>query len=183
MRFYSFIFDGGKKMMLPFNNNYYFRDFLIERNLELISYKIILKRYKVSNKTLLEFTYNLISLLETNMNIILALELIISQEEKIFSAILWNIRKDIINGSSIYDAFSKYKEIFPNIYLNLISVGEKTNNINENFFKAYENLKFKEQLAEKIKEAIFYPAIISVFLFLLIIFVFSYVLPNFKSFF
>lgn len=183
MRFYKFILNDNRRLLYPFNNNCYFRDFLLEKNLKPVSYKIILKRYKVSNKILLEFTYNLISLLETNMSITLALELIMSQEEGIFSVVLWNVRKDIINGSSIYDAFSKYKEIFPNIYLNLISVGEKTNNINSNLFKAYENLKFKEQMIEKIKEAIFYPTIISIFLFLLLIFIFSYVLPNFKSFF
>lgn len=183
MKFYKVTTSYGKKFLLPFNNNYYFRDFLLEKNINISSYKVIFKNYKVSKKRLLDFTYNLLSLLETDMSIILGLDLILAQEERIFSIILWNIRKDIINGISIYESFKKYREIFPTIYLNLICIGEKSNNLIINLKKAYNNLKFEIRLSEKIKEALFYPAIISIFLFVLLIFIFSYVLPNFQNFF
>lgn len=183
MKFYKVITLDGKRLLLPFNNNYYFRDFLLEKNISILSYKVIFKNYKISKKRLLDFTYNLLSLLETDMSIILSLDLILSQEDRIFSIILWNIKKDIINGFSIYESFKKYKEIFPSIYLNLICVGEKSNNLVKNLKKAYKNLKFQIKLSEKIKEAAFYPGIISIFLFGLLIFIFSYVLPNFQNFF
>lgn len=184
MRFYEFIDKKNqKKFLLPFKNHNYFFEYLLDNGIKIQSYKVINKSYRLEKRKLMIFTYNLISLLENKIDIILSLELISKQEEKIFSTILWNIKKDIENGNSLHNSFKRYKEIFPTMYLNLLSIGEKTNQLVINLQRNYKSLKFQLELNEKIKKATFYPLIITFFLVCLLIFIFIFVVPNFEIFF
>lgn len=184
MRFYKFAIQNSKKeRVLPFLNSHYFWEYTLEKNMKVKSYEIVHRHFKLSKKHMLSFVKDLISLLENQVDIILSLEILSNQEEGIFSAILWNIRKEIVNGNTMNYAFRRYEEIFPTIFLNLLSIGERGNKVSENLKRAYKTLKFNFEMREKIKEVSFYPAIVGCFLSLLVVFIFTCILPNFASFF
>ena len=186
LKFYKFIISNGSNSIsntLPFPTTDDFFIYLKKNNLKLISYKIIYKKLHISDKEMLFFTQNLISLLESGLHIALALEIIKQQDNRFFSHIIENIKNDILNGEGIYNSFNKYNTIFSPTYLNLLHAGETTNHLIANLKRAHRNLSLITSLKNNIKKTIFYPAIVGFFIVLLLIFIFIFVLPDFESFF
>ena len=186
MKIYRFKVYSNRKTQifsLPFTNNSAFFKHLKLNNLKLITYKVTHKNYQPRERDILLFTQHLISLLKSGIGITLSLEIIASQEKPEFAHIIETIKKDILSGESIHSSFSQYREIFKDTYLNLLNAGEKSGNLSKNLNRIYENLKLITSFKEKIKKAIFYPAIVGFFIFLLLIFLFIFVLPDFEDFF
>lgn len=172
-----------KTYALPFNSKFYFREYLKKYDMESQNYRVVRRKYRLQAKKLLSFTNELLEMKKSNIDIILALEIIIAQEDQFFGAILWNIQQDIASGKSISLAFQNFEDVFPKIYLNLIAIGEETNNLEYILAELAKNIEVRINLGRKIKEATFYPSIISFFLVCLLAFIFTVVIPNFENFF
>ena len=166
-----------------FEKNSDFFHYISLNNIHPISYKISNKKIKIKTKKIIKFTDFFISLLESKINVVTALDIIISEEKTIFGSILNNIKKDIMAGETLYNSFSKYREVFPENYLQLISAGEKSENLIKNLKKGIDNLKIIEGFKKKAMESLYYPLLLLSFIIILIIIIFLYVLPNFKNFF
>lgn len=114
----------------------------------------------------------------------MVLDILSTQEKDIqFSKVIKNIRDKILNGNSIYSAFYDYNTIFGDTYLNLLLAGEESGELVENLDKICEIISLKEKIKKNIKEALFYPAIVFVFTIFLLIFMLTFVFPNFISLF
>lgn len=184
MEIYYFETTNHKKDCGIFLSKKDFSTYLKANNMKILNYKIKNKNYKISNKELIEITDFLILLIESGIEFQESLDIIINQvQNKLVRSILYNIKINIDNGSSIYGAFNKYRKVFPDTYLTLIESGELTNNILENLKRAYENMQIVKSFNEKIKKALYYPIIVLFFMMVVFIFLFSYVLPNFEDFF
>lgn len=187
MKTYLFkVYDKDRKKMsltLDFENSKEFYRYLKINRLTLIEYRVTNPKYRIPKREIIEFTHNFRSLLESGMTITEALQLLSSQENLKINRIIKNIQLKIIEGSNLYSAFSMYKEVFQESYLNIILAGEESGKLLDNLERIYQKLLLEEKLKRKIKEAIFYPAIILIFTFLLIIFVLTFVFPSFIDFF
>lgn len=169
---------------MEFETTQDFHKYLNKNRLTLISYKIVTPKYRVSQENILIFTQNFKTLLESGLSISLVLEILSSQEkDKQLSIIINSIRSKILNGNSIYQAFSNYKNIFGDTYLNLLLAGEESGNLIENLNKICENITLSEKIKRKVKEALFYPTIVFIFTILLLLFMLTFVFPNFISLF
>ena len=169
---------------LEFNSAKEFHRYLNKNRLTLISYKIITPKYKITQENILIFTQNLKTLLDSGLTISLVLDILSTQEKDIqFSKVIKNIRDKILNGNSIYSAFYDYNTIFGDTYLNLLLAGEESGELVENLDKICEIISLKEKIKKNIKEALFYPAIVFVFTIFLLIFMLTFVFPNFISLF
>lgn len=170
--------------MLEFDSLQDFHRYLIKNRLTLISYKLITPKYKISQESILIFTQNFKTLLESGLTLSLTLNILAKQERnKQFSSIINNIREKILNGSNIYSAFSQYSVVFGNTYLNLLLAGEESGNLLKNLEKICENISLREKIKKSIQEAIFYPTIVFIFTIFLLIFMLTFVFPNFISLF
>lgn len=169
---------------LEFNTFQDFHRYLIKNRLTLISYKLVTPRYKVTSENLLVFTQNFKTLLDSGLTLSLTLSILASQEkDKHFSSIINNIKEQILSGSSIYLAFSNYKTVFNDTYLNLLLAGEESGNLVENLDKICKNIALMEKIKKSIKEALFYPTIVLIFAIFLLIFMLTFVFPNFLTLF
>lgn len=170
--------------IMEFETTQDFHKYLNKNRLTLISYKIVTPRCKVSQENILIFTQNFKTLLESGLSISLVLEILSSQEkDKQLSIIINSIKSKILNGNSIYQAFSNYKNIFGDTYLNLLLAGEESGNLIDNLNKICENIDLSEKIKRKVKEALFYPTIVFIFTLLLLLFMLTFVFPNFISLF
>lgn len=170
--------------MLEFDSLQDFHRHLLKNRLTLISYKLITPKYKISQESILIFTQNFKTLLESGLTLSLTLNILANQERnKQFSSIINNIREKILNGSNIYSAFSQYSVVFGNTYLNLLLAGEESGNLLKNLEKICENISLREKIKKSIQEAIFYPTIVFIFTIFLLIFMLTFVFPNFISLF
>lgn len=188
MKTYSFkAYNIDRKKVsyiIEFNSLQDFHKYLIKNRLTLISYKLISLKYKISQENILIFTQNFKTLLESGLTLSIVLNILTNQEKnKQFSYIINNIREKILNGSNIYQAFSQYRNVFGDTYLNLLLAGEESGNLLKNLEKICENISLRDKIKKNIQEAIFYPIIVFIFTILLLIFMLTFVFPNFISLF
>ncbi|WP_462425123.1 type II secretion system F family protein [Fusobacterium sp. THCT13E1] len=171
----------GKK---EFSNEMEFRKFLKSKRMILIQFDILKKTKKISQENILSFTRELKIMLESRIGIVEALDIQKNQyENSKFEEIIFEIRKDILNGNSIGDAFKKHRNIFGNFYVSLLYLGEKPGKIIENLERISVNLELENKIRKKMIEALFYPCIVIVFSMIVVIFLITYVLPNFVEMF
>ena len=171
----------GKK---EFSDEREFRKFLKKKKMVLIQFDIVKSRKKISKTDILCFTRELKIMLESRISIIVALEIQGEQyKENSFGTVIVEIKEEILNGSSIGDAFKKYRDIFGNFYVDLLHLGEISGKITENLERISANLELEGKLRKKIAEAFFYPCIVIIFSMIVVMFMMIYVLPNFVEMF
>lgn len=139
---------------------------------------------KVSNKEFIEFNRVLSLLLISKLSIIDSLMLIKQQTQNIsFKDIMQKIISDLKGGSSLSKSFSKFPEIFSEIYIANLKVAEETGYIAEVLtdFTDYQE-KFSN-LKKKIVQAIRYPIFVILISIGVIFFMLFFLIPTFESLF
>ncbi|MBL8293149.1 MAG: type II secretion system F family protein, partial [Bryobacterales bacterium] len=90
------------------------------------------------------------------------------------------VRDEVKNGTLLSEAFARQR-VFPPIYITSILAGEKSGSLNEvlDRFIAYQKLALS--VRKKIMLSLMYPAVLVVLVTALVIFMVTYVVPNFAS--
>ncbi|MCK9266864.1 type II secretion system F family protein [bacterium] len=142
------------------------------------------KRGRVNLKELSLFTRQTAAMLDAGVAIVELLDdLSYQTPNRYFSAALQKIKKDIQEGSNLSGAISRYPKIFPPIYIALIKAGEESGNIAEVLAELAANLEGQLELISKVKQAVSYPFVVSLFFLGVIGFVFLFLLPKFQEIF
>jgi len=95
---------------------------------------------KITNRDLVIFTQNFYLLKKANFNNIHALNTIIQSTENLsLRGILEDILAGVEGGDYMYTTMEYYSNVFPEIYINMIKVGELSRIFNQ-FFKASSTL-------------------------------------------
>ena len=139
---------------------------------------------KISQKEFIEFNRVFSLLLISRLPIITALELITRQtKNENFKAIIKKITIDVKSGSSLSKSFSKYPEIFSEIYLANLRVAEETGNIAEVLTEYTDYQEKFYNLKKKITQAARYPLFVIVVSFGVIFFMMFFLIPTFEALF
>ena len=104
----------------------------------------------------------LCTLLGSGMYMAQALEIVEgTMENVVYKEALGNIRRDVLNGMSLYEA-TEDTGIFPQLFLNLISIGEKTGEISGMLEKSANYFEDEVDLATQQLSAMLQPAMIMI---------------------
>lgn len=134
---------------------------------------------RVSLKELMIFTKQLAGMLEAGLSVVDSLETLAdSEKNKHFSEIINSLYKDIEGGLSLSKAMENHPEIFSDIYLSLIRVGEISGNLNEMLKKLSVQLEKDYHLRSQIKGAMIYPVFILITLVAVSVLAVTFVLPK-----
>lgn len=105
--------------------------------------------------------------------------------KKSYSKILDNIISDVSNGQSLSTSLSKYRGMFGDFSINIISFGESSGILSENLEYLADELKKKHALKKKIASAFVYPVIVTLATFgitgFLMVYLFPKIMPVFSS--
>ncbi len=136
----------------------------------------------VKPEELILFTEQFATLIASGLSILETLEGLSEQtENKYFKNVILNIKNDIENGSTIKNAFSKYKKVFPPIYLGLLEVGESSGTLDEVLRGIANYLEREDDIRKKVSSAFAYPKFVVSVVTAVVIFLLVYVLPKFVS--
>ncbi len=137
---------------------------------------------KVKSEELIVFTEQFSTLISSGLSILDALDGLAEQtDNKYFKKIILNIKNDIEGGTSIKNAFMKYKRIFPPIYLSLLEVGEQSGTLDKVLQGIALYLERDDEIKKKISAAFAYPKFVISVVTAVVIFLLTYVLPKFVS--
>ncbi len=151
---------------------------IINRNLS--EFKIF---KKLDIKTLSIFCKQFSVLLESEIKIELALNIIKNQtENSILKNILNNVYELIQEGNTFSEAMNEHKEI-PLFMLIMIKVGETSENLNIAFKQLVKHYDKSIQIETKIKNSMTYPTIVMLLMSIVFILITTFIIPSYTSIF
>ncbi len=136
----------------------------------------------VKSEELILFTEQFATLMASGLSILDALDGLSEQtENKYFRKVIVDIKNDIEGGSTIRNAFSKHKRIFPPIYLGLLEVGEASGTLDKVLQGIANYLEREDEIRKKVSAAFAYPKFVVSVVTAVVIFLLVYVLPKFVT--
>ena len=139
------------------------------------------RRGKVKQSQFLIFNQQFLTLIKAGLPILQSLDLLIKrQKNKYLQTLLQNVRDRVKGGELLSDAFAA-QGAFPKIYPTTLMAGEKSGNMEEVLgrYIAFQRLAltFKKKLAV----SMVYPALLVTVVFGMLIFLVTYVVPQFAK--
>jgi len=98
-----------------------------------------------------------------------------------FKNVLKESLKLVAGGVSLSDAFSKYPDVFDKITISMIRAGEQSGNLDKIFKKLSAEYQSKAALTSKVQSALAYPAVITLLMIGVVIFLMLFVVPQLKQ--
>ncbi len=98
-----------------------------------------------------------------------------------FQNILQTVYFDIESGVKLSDAFAKHPKAFPKFFVSMVAIGEVSGSLDQvlsNMADYYEN---DRKIKKKASSSMMYPMMLLAMVFIVLIFVTLYILPQFKS--
>lgn len=96
--------------------------------------------------------------------------------------VIADMYKNVAEGNSLSEAMSRHNKIFTNIYISLVSAGEETGDLSTAFKEIIKYAKWTDSLQRSIKKATRYPIIVTIFVFLALVIMMSWVVPQVVGF-
>ncbi|OGX52299.1 MAG: hypothetical protein A3G37_03450 [Omnitrophica WOR_2 bacterium RIFCSPLOWO2_12_FULL_46_30] len=144
-----------------------------------------LKRWRpVRQQDLLVFNFQLANLIEAGVPILSALKSIQAQiENKKLKDIIGDIGRNVEAGSSLSGSLNYYPHIFSRLFAGMVKSGEESGRLDKVLRRYAIFSESQMELREKIKGALFYPALLFIASILVILFIITYIIPQFVDLF
>lgn len=140
------------------------------------------KGKKIDVKTLSLMCERFAIILSVGLPIVKAVDLLASQmEDKILSAVLKEISKEISMGNSLATGFSSRKDIFPVTFIESVHSGEESGNLAETFDRLSKYYDRSSKTKQKVISALTYPAITMVVAVVVMIIIMVVAVPAFTE--
>ncbi|MBC8441212.1 MAG: type II secretion system F family protein [Deltaproteobacteria bacterium] len=138
----------------------------------------------VKPKDLVLYSMSLKTLIQAGVSIIQTFQILEKQtENQKLRSVTVEMVENISQGASLYDAFSKHRKIFNNLYLSMIKAGELSGTLPNVLDRLIYILEHEEKVRSDIKSAIRYPIIVVFFLIIAFFVLLTFVIPKFAAIF
>ncbi|MDD3052588.1 MAG: type II secretion system F family protein [Candidatus Cloacimonetes bacterium] len=146
--------------------------------------KIIIFRSKPTLHSLLNFSKSLSVLLKAKIPLHKALQILQSQtSDKQMKTIISSLLASIYKGKPFSEALARHTNIFGNLYIEMVRIGETSGKLDEMLMRQTSYLEKAARLRQKISMAMIYPSIIVAISILSVVFLITFIVPTFKELF
>lgn len=151
---------------------------------DLLSLPFIDKFFGVSAQEKLIFLKNLRLMLRAGVGISRAMRTLAGQaKNSAFRKALLQVEDSLVKGSPLAEAFSKYPDIFPDFFVNMVKVGEESGTLDEALAVSAGQMEKEYRLRSKVKGAMMYPAVIIVVMLVIGVLMMLLVVPKLEQIF
>jgi MSHA biogenesis protein MshG len=146
--------------------------------------KIWLRFQKVKLEELIFFSQQLSTLYKAGLPLLTGLGSLAEQtENKKLKPILEAVRRQIEGGSALFEAMSKYPEVFPQVYTNMVRAGETSGRLGESLDRFISLAEREIKTRQRVKEATRYPKIVIFSVLIAFAILLTFVIPRFAEIF
>jgi len=139
---------------------------------------------KVKLNALVVFSRQFATMVNAGINILKCLDILEMQsKDPVLKAVIGEVRKDVVGGSSLTDALAKHPNVFSKLYVSMVRAAEVGGILDLILDRLSTFLEKEQEVVGRIKGAMVYPVCVLVFAILMVIAMFIFVLPTFKSIF
>jgi len=101
-----------------------------------------------------------------------------SQSQIHLAEIIEKVAEDVNTGSTLSDAFAKYPDVFSQLFVKMVAVGQASGNLEQVLVHLAGMLERCVHIAGKVKAAIAYPAMMTAVAITVVVFLLSFVVPS-----
>lgn len=139
---------------------------------------------KVKSKSLVVFTRQLSTMVDSGMSLLRALYILEEQtEDELLKEKIGEVREDIEAGSSLGDALERQSEVFNELYVAMVRAGEAGGILEDTLRRVAVQLEKDDSLRRQVKSAMMYPAIIMIFAGIVLVALLTFLVPVFAGIF
>lgn len=139
-------------------------------------------RNRIRQAEIIAFAYEFAGMYGAGLSIVRCLETFELQvENPALKSIITDVRQRIETGSSLEEAFEKYRSIFSDFFLGMVEAGEAGGKLAETLQMAAEYLEKQAELKNRIKAAFAYPVVVTVMCVAIVSALVIFVIPVFQK--
>jgi len=139
------------------------------------------RRRKIKSEQFLIFNQQFLTLIHAGLPIIQALELLMKrQRNPYFRSVLQNVRDRVRGGELLSQAFEAQR-VFPKVYTTTLLAGERSGNLEEVMARYISFQRLGVSFRKKLTSSLVYPVLLMVLLTVMMIFLITYVVPQFAG--
>lgn len=105
-----------------------------------------------------------------------------ASDKQVIRDIMSEIARDVTEGNSLSEALARHPKVFTALYISLIKAGEETGDLTAAYKQLVDYLKWVDVLQVRIKKATRYPMVVGAVVFLTIVVMMGYVVPQVVGF-
>ena len=134
----------------------------------------------IKAEDLILFDVQLAGMIDADLTLLRSLRIIANQvENKKLKEIVHTMIQSVSAGSSFSDALSAHPRVFSPLYVSMVKTGETGGKLNIVLNRLAEYSEKQEDLRRRIREALFYPAILLTAGFAVVMIIVTFVMPKF----
>lgn len=139
---------------------------------------------KIHQKDVVIFSRQIATLFEAGVSALKAFRLLAAENENLaLQEQLLGVADDIEGGVSLSDALSKRPLLFSTFYVSMVKAGEESGKLNEAFLYLADYMDRDYELRQKIKKALTYPSFVIGTFIVIMIAMFTFVIPKMSAMF
>jgi type IV pilus assembly protein PilC len=139
------------------------------------------RRKKLNVEKFLIFNQQFVTLIRAGLPILKALDLLAERlTDPKLSAYIKGVREEVRNGALLSEAFAR-QGAFPPIYVTSVLAGERSGSLAEVIERFITYQKLSLSVRKKLLVSLLYPAVLVVLVTCLIVFLITFVVPNFAE--
>ncbi len=139
------------------------------------------RRKKLNVEKFLIFNQQFVTLIRAGLPILKALDLLAERlTDPKLSGYIKGVREEVRNGALLSDAFAR-QGVFPPIYVTTVLAGERSGSLGEVIERFITYQKLSLSVRKKLLVSLLYPAVLVTLVIGLIVFLVTFVVPNFAE--
>ncbi|MEQ1750260.1 MAG: type II secretion system F family protein [Prosthecobacter sp.] len=139
---------------------------------------------KVKGKTLMIFTRQLATLIDSGLPLLRGLTVLARQEpQPVMKSTISTLAENVQTGSTFSETLSQYPKIFNKLYVNMVKAGELGGVLEIVLNRLAEYQEKAQKLKNKVMAAMIYPIIVMVIALLIMVFLMLVIVPRFEKIF
>lgn len=138
----------------------------------------------VTTKDLVTFTRLFATMIDAGLPLVQCLDILSNQQaNKIFSAVLKDVKSSVEQGASFSDSLRKHPKVFDELFVNLVHAGEVGGILDTIMSRLSVYLEKRQKLIAQVRGAMVYPAIVILVAGGVMTVLLSFVIPAFERMF
>ncbi|MCK4248184.1 MAG: type II secretion system F family protein [Candidatus Omnitrophica bacterium] len=157
----------------------------ITENLYEFKVKSILDRFrKISAEDMIMFNLQLANMINAGITLLNSLNMLYKKTENSkFKEVIGDVARNVEMGNSFSESLARHPLVFSRLFVNMMKVAEATGQMDTMLTRLAEFTEQQADLREKIKGALFYPAILLCAGIVVTLFIVTFVIPQFSEIF
>ena len=140
------------------------------------------KRVKVKQAEVVAFAYKFAGMCSAGLPIARCLETVEEQtENQAFKYVLSDVRENIEAGTTLKEAFEKYKNVFSDFFVGMLEAGESGGRLSETLEMSASYMENQADLKRKVKSAFAYPIVVGVMCIVIVTALVIFIIPVFSK--